>query len=536
MAISWVCGCGQQLSVSDESAGRSVACPRCGGVIAVPALGLLEPAQTSGTRRQAAEPLSESASPSESGSSPWLFLLTGAALILGLLGLATWRPWASHDPAVTEPAIAAPAVAAPAHPPLADQDRDAPKPPLLAPAPDVKKPADRAPALAARAPTLSIVRIEPEAPQRGGSLRLDVKGQAADGRPVRIEYRVIPKVDWSPAADGKIVLDRLPGEKLILELRAVDDRGLMSPIERRTWSLKPATGKPAPVFAQPLPWPWKLKAGESFFQDLLITQKSTFGVQGLPVHTHLQYRVVSRFTVTEIAADAMTVEQKIESAKLLQADPLTQGLLSGAVARLPGTAYTLGINPKMEVTRFEGGGDVAAMQPILGGLGLQMASLMDRDGWKEMAQVSLFQPERPLGKDAGKEAGKDGGKEAGKAKPWSRPMTHLWGPLGRWTGQTHFAFTGKRGPLDQIAYIHKMTYEPPKAGGGALGLQITSASFQALASRGLIDYDGAQAKAVAAEECFHVRGRLTMMLLGQATPVDIDEEQTFQLKLFDRLP
>src|SRR5207253_6915035 len=102
----------------------------------------------------------------------------------------------------------------------------------------------------------------------------------------------------------------------------------------------------------------------------------------------------SRFTVKNADADgSLVVEQKIISAKLMQADELTKPAVAGAIAQMPNTAYTLHLSPQMDVTKFEGdvaGPKVGALE-LGGGLGVQMTSLLDRDGWKELAQATFFQ-------------------------------------------------------------------------------------------------------------------------------------------------
>src|SRR5690349_11778021 len=69
---------------------------------------------------------------------------------------------------------------------------------------------------------------------------------------------------------------------------------------------------------------WQLKQGDTFFQELVTQQRSVYRVQGILLQTGLQYRILSRFSVEKISDDgSMEVKQKIEDAKLLQADTLT---------------------------------------------------------------------------------------------------------------------------------------------------------------------------------------------------------------------
>jgi hypothetical protein len=271
---------------------------------------------------------------------------------------------------------------------------------------------------------------------------------------------------------------------------------------------------------QPFAPVWKLKEGDSFYQELTVGQQSNLRAAGVPASSLLQYRVVSRFTVTKAAPDGVRlVEQKVEQAQLLQADTLTQSLLAPAVKQLPGTKFQLKLNRHMEVTDFQGEGGqprVGAVQ-LAAGQGLQMASLLDRDGWKEMAQATFFNRDQPLTPNA----------------RWSKPMTHHWGPLGTWTGQIHYAYAGPQGAAHKIAYAMQLTHQPPVAGNRVLGAAVTGAKFQAQEAVGVLHFDAARGRVRAAEERFRVRGVLSLQLLGQNTPVELEEVQTFQVRILD---
>ena len=65
--------------------------------------------------------------------------------------------------------------------------------------------------------------------------------------------------------------------------------------------------------------------------------------------------------------------------------------------------------------------------------------------------------------------------------------------------------------------------------------QIAKAAFQAQEAGGAIYFDADQGKVTAAEERFRVRGVLNIVLLGQNTPVELEEEQTFRIRMLDRL-
>ena len=62
---------------------------------------------------------------------------------------------------------------------------------------------------------------------------------------------------------------------------------------------------------EPLKLVWKLKEEETFYQELLVTQKPTYSVQGVPVAAFLQYRIVSRFKVTKRNDDGSLIVEQI---------------------------------------------------------------------------------------------------------------------------------------------------------------------------------------------------------------------------------
>jgi hypothetical protein len=306
----------------------------------------------------------------------------------------------------------------------------------------------------------------------------------------------------------------LAGPALILEFRAVDKRGTPSSVLAKTWKIEPLN-----LVGQPPQLEWKLKEKDRFFQELRVTQKPVYNIQGIPFTTLLEYVVVSSFVVEKAGPKGLEVKQKVEGAQLVQADPLTQPLLTPAVTKLPGTTFSIQLDEKMNVTKFEAAGlPEAAMAQ--GGLGLQVASLLDRDGWKEMAATTFFQPNRPL--------------KAGEK--WSLPMSHSWGFLGGWTGKIHYADGGGKGPLHQFAYGLELAYQAPKAGAAGFGLRVSNAAFQAQQAGGTIIFDAGRGKVLEARERFLVRGRLALQLLGQNTPVELEEDQVFHLRISDGNP
>jgi hypothetical protein len=270
---------------------------------------------------------------------------------------------------------------------------------------------------------------------------------------------------------------------------------------------------------------WKLKPGDKFFQEVLAAQKSTFRILGLDTVTNLQYTVLSSFTIDKRNDDgSLNVTQKVEAARLVQADPLTEGLLSGAIQKMPGTIYKLTLNPQMEVTKFEGHDNQPQVvgNPFGGGGGaFAMASLIDRDGWKELDQLTFFQPGRPLKQN----------------DRWQKPMTHSWGALGSWNGQVAYGYQGKQGQFHRVAYGMNLAHAPAnKPGASGLPFQVSAANFKHQEAGGMIYFDLEKGRVIGAEERFHVKGQLGVSAGGQTAPIDVDEEQAFRIIVHEKNP
>jgi hypothetical protein len=455
MNIKRTCRCGQAQDVPIALAGTMVICTGCGQLMAMPALGIAVSASKRASPLQS-RPATAASSPTSwhtSSTGPTALLLIIAGLLLAGCGTGLWQLGVFADRA-TMNLVASPDPPAPLPAPPQNTERGMLVPSEPQPAAPVQRPLSKEPTAPVKQP------IEP--------------ARSVALKPFPMEEKK-PSVVMAPPKEEK---------------------------------------KPAVVMALPQ---GPFRKNDTFLQDVLVTQKSRFLVQGISVATLLQYRIVARYTIDTVHADGtLSVKQKVESATLVQADELTQRLLAGPVTQLPGTTFTLKISPRGEVTQFAGAGGAmqvgAAKMP--GGLGVQMASLLDTDGWKELGQATFYQPE-----------------DRAKAGRWTRPLTHSWGPLGNWAGDVTYAYPDPAKIAQvKVPYTLKIAYQPPKDR-GALPLQITASKFAPAQAGGMLLFDTRQGRTVAAEERFAVRGTLVLNLLGQNTPAEVEEEQLFQLRI-----
>ncbi len=345
--------------------------------------------------------------------------------------------------------------------------------------------------------------------------RLDIVADFGEVVPLTafpaVEMPAAPKTEDQPVPPLEVKPDEKPSPPPIILPKTKLPEGRIDTI--------PVPKKPATIAQEPLRITWKLKAGDTFLQELIVAQKPVFRTQGLVLQSLLKYSVVSRFVVEQAGPGGANVIQRIEGARLLQADPMTQGLVLPALAKMSGTTFKIQLGPDLEVKRFIGNGPqlLVGGGAMPGGLGLQSASLMDLDGWREMAQATFFQPPPLMPRTN-----------------WVRPMSHNWGPLGGWAGQTLFVYSGRQGALHQFNYGHRMTHLPPRGGaGGGMPFQIAGAAFQPREAVGSIVFDSERGRVVSGQERFAVAGRINIVLLGQQSPVEIEEEQTFQFRIVD---
>ncbi|MCS6977571.1 MAG: hypothetical protein NZM31_11265 [Gemmatales bacterium] len=281
---------------------------------------------------------------------------------------------------------------------------------------------------------------------------------------------------------------------------------------------RPFQPQPAPKAEPRLFWQLPLKA--VFFQEVQVAQHSAFRTAGLetPMTTAVRYVVVSRLAVEKIEEDGgVVVSQRIESARLLEADDVSRSMLAPAMRDLIGQTYKLTLNANRDVVRLEGKFFTPKVADF-GGIGFAQASLIDRDGWKELHQATFFQPNRSV---------RPGDR-------WAKETTHSWGALGVWKGRTLYGYVGRQGPLHRFDYRLDLSHEASNGAGS--GLPLLQAAFRHQESGGSIWFDTDKGRVSAVEERFHVRGRLIVNLLGQAVPLELEEVQQFRVVIHNQAP
>lgn len=278
----------------------------------------------------------------------------------------------------------------------------------------------------------------------------------------------------------------------------------------------------APTDGNPVRLQWKLEPGRRLYQELIVTQKSSCQVQGMEIATGLKYLVLSSFTVEDVASDGtLTVRQKIEGTRLLEADATARSVFGNLLQKLTGKTFRLTLNQQMQIVDLYADKDafpIATGGNPMAGQPLMMASLVDKDGWRELNQLTFFQPSRALNKN----------------DLWQQPLTHSWGPLGSWKGQADYRYDGEKDGLDRVVYRLKLAHQAPDAqAAGALPFRPSDARFQTEKAGGMILFDRERGRVERAAETFHVRGTMAIELFGQKASIGVVEQQDFQLRIYE---
>ncbi len=270
-------------------------------------------------------------------------------------------------------------------------------------------------------------------------------------------------------------------------------------------------------------WPWK--TGDEVFQLLTVEKHSKFLVQGLPLEAKNRFKLLSRLTMRVSPFDhSLTITQKVETTKFEAADDLSKAMLIELLKDLTGKTITIRVGAGGEVARIEGVPE--PQTAALNGLdvrGVMLNSLIDEDGWKELTHATLFTPPRPLSKDA----------------TWKEPLTHSWGPLGSWKGQSVYRSAEDRENLPCFAYKLILKYQPPAAAAqnqNNLPFKILRPRFRTKKAEGTLLYDPKKGRLSKMAETFHVVGQMQIQIAGQNLPLQLEESQEFQLELFDERP
>ena len=316
------------------------------------------------------------------------------------------------------------------------------------------------------------------------------------------------------------------------EVKTAEERELTNAVERTKpvetihTPVTKSPGSPSNTQTEPVPTtePEPTPSEESIvlYQELQVARNPSFVIQGISISQEIQYRVLSRLHLGPVRADGMrSAEQTIKDTKLVKSDPLSRSAFESSLRDLIGQQFSFTLNKHHEVIKFVGYKDTkkTISAKTRARDGFLVTSVMDEDGWKELAQLSFFLP-----------------KENAENGSWKRQITHDWRELGSWYGATTFSADDQSQQVKQYRFSHDLTYMAPEKTETSSPLVITSAKFELQNGSGTIRFDAGESRVAVAEEKFHAKGELETQILGQTSKVTLEEQQILVIRLFNQNP
>lgn len=278
-----------------------------------------------------------------------------------------------------------------------------------------------------------------------------------------------------------------------------------------------------PVGAAPAAGLPPVDAPALLYQRVEVFDEQSYEILTTSIGDKSRYQILSKLELRPRAADgSREVSQVIEQTRLELAGDLTRELYESELRNLIGQQYTFTLNSRDEVIKFTGFGGRPASAPVTrSGLeGFASVTVIDQDGWKEIAQLSFLQPDRSIA----------------AGQPWTRPMTHDFNELGSWEGTTTFTLQGPEGAGTRYNYVHDMTYHPPKGGPGLLPFDVSDADFQATKADGSFVFDPTHGHVTDVRETFEMEGALGATVMAGSATVKLREHQELTIQLSRQNP
>lgn len=259
---------------------------------------------------------------------------------------------------------------------------------------------------------------------------------------------------------------------------------------------------------------------ETFYQQVEIQRLPRFSIQGMLLNQQIRYRIHSTFELYPPDTRGHRIaKQTILDTFLLESDPLSRTAFEQSLIRMRGLCFTYELDKFSKVISMKNQRDSSEIVEVENprSRGMLVTTVIDEDGWKELAQLTLFQP--PVGRSA---------------RQFSRKTTHDWDALGSWYGKTDFVGRPAGKNRRRFDYQHTLEYQPPDASKPIrqkLPFEIQQADFKTYEAFGQIFYDTKQKRVSSAQEVFHAKGIVTAKMFGVATNVELQERQIFQIEV-----
>jgi hypothetical protein len=261
---------------------------------------------------------------------------------------------------------------------------------------------------------------------------------------------------------------------------------------------------------------WNLRPGDMFFLEAVNTVKNTTKLDGEESKLEMEIATVESYKVLKNDAQGVVLEKTILSQKLKSSLPDLEKSAAAVAKKLEGTMLTISFD--------------AAMQKVTGidGMKNYMKRLMDDENAPSSRheevikeeQQNIFTgllPDRP----------------ATPGQEWQRTLTHKSpDPAANYNATVTYTFKGKETlagiPLERIDAVWSVTFVPAKPE--------IKPDLKADPATATYFFDSAAGRLVKSDRTFHIKGKITTASVGKETVTEIDQDQSWHIRLTNENP
>jgi len=279
---------------------------------------------------------------------------------------------------------------------------------------------------------------------------------------------------------------------------------------------------------------------------LKTTTNQTMKIMGTNVDQKNETEFVFSWTVKDVDATKVVLEQKIESVSMKitigsneikydsTAKDAADNPLAGFFKPLVGSVFTLTLDPnKLNVTKVEGREEFVKklseanpqMQKVLG-------AILSEDQLKQMSEPAFT-------------VVPDKGKRVKVGDAWSRTGSLKMGPIGSYDAKYDYKYAGteKRTVDGKEATLHKiemkttLTYKPPDAkDAGGLPFQIKGGKLDTTEASGTIWFDADKGRTAETKMDVSLKGNLDISVGEQSANVELEQKMNTTAAASDANP
>jgi opacity protein-like surface antigen len=280
-----------------------------------------------------------------------------------------------------------------------------------------------------------------------------------------------------------------------------------------------------------------------FWQEMLTKTIQNIKVQGLDVGQNQEQTFTFKFDPKKQEGDKWIVQQTIEAVKMkidIAGSPVsydstnenaaagTNTALSEFFKALKGSQFTLTIGKDCSVEKVEGREEfIKKLVSANKQLELILNKILGEEAMKQMAD--------PCFGVVPKEPKKVGDK-------WSKTVKLSLGPLGSYENIYNYTYAKQTGDTAEIDVTVELKYTTPAADQGAetLPFKIKGGKIEQVkdekANRGKVTFNTKAGRVETANVSVKMTGSLTLDIGGTTTEVSLTQDQTTELKSFDKSP